>query len=86
MRNLAAQGILKELSGIIVGKPQGEVFYEEYKTVIKDIVVNEEKLLNLPIYNINFGHAKPIGIIPYGIMAELNCEEKAITFLENPTI
>lgn len=35
LRNLAAQGILKVLSGIIVGKPQGEVFYEEYKSVIK---------------------------------------------------
>ena len=50
-------------------------------------MVDEEKLVNLPIfYNVNFGHAKPIGIIPYGIIAELNCEEKTITFLENPTI
>ena len=86
-RNLAAQGILKVINGIIIGKPQGEIFYEEYKTAIKDVVVNEEKLVNLPIfYNINFGHAKPIGIIPYGIIAELNCEEKTITFLENPTV
>ncbi|WP_462425493.1 S66 family peptidase [Fusobacterium varium] len=86
-RNLAAQGILKVINGIIIGKPQGEIFYEEYKTVIKDVVVDEEKLVNLPIfYNVNFGHAKPIGIIPYGIIAELNCEEKTITFLENPTI
>ncbi len=85
-RNLAAQGILKVINGIIVGKPQGEVFYEEYKIAIKDIVVSEEKLFNLPIfYNVNFGHAKPIGIIPYGITAELNCEEKTITFLESPT-
>ena len=85
-RNLAAQGILKVINGIIIGKPQGEVFYEEYKTAVKDVVVNEEKLVSLPIfYNINFGHAKPIGIIPYGIIAELNCEKKTITFLENPT-
>lgn len=41
----------------------------------------------LPIfYNVNFGHAKPIAIIPYGIEAELNCENKTIRFLENPTI
>lgn len=86
-RNLAAQGILKELKGIIVGKPQGEVFYEEYKKAIKHVIVNEEKLFNLPIfYNVNFGHAKPIGIIPYGITTELNCEKKTITFLESPTI
>lgn len=49
-RNLAAQGILKVINGIIIGKPQGEIFYEEYKTVIKDVVVDEEKLVNLPIF------------------------------------
>jgi len=85
-RNLAAQGVLRVISGIIVGKPQGEQYYEEYKTVIKHVVVNEEKLTKLPVfYNINFGHAKPIGIIPYGIATELDCEKKSITFLESPT-
>ena len=86
-RNLAAQGILKVINGIIVGKPQGETYYDEYKSAIKDVVLNEEKLRDLPIfYNVNFGHAKPITIIPYGIMAELNCDQKTITFLESPTI
>ena len=85
-RNLAAQGILKAINGIIVGKPQGEIYYEEYKSAIKEVVLNEEKLSDLPIfYNVNFGHAKPIAIIPYGIMAELNCDKKTITFLESPT-
>jgi Uncharacterized proteins, homologs of microcin C7 resistance protein MccF len=87
LRNFAAQGILKVINGIIVGKPQGEVYYEEYKSAIKEVVIDEEKLYNLPIiYNVNFGHSAPIGIIPYGIMAELNCDEKTITFLESPTI
>lgn len=85
-RNLAAQGILNVINGIIVGKPQGEQYYEEYKSVIKQVIVNEEKLAKMPIfYNINFGHAKPIGIIPYGITTELDCEKKTITFLESPT-
>lgn len=86
MRNLAAQGILKVLKGIIVGKPQGEIFFEEYKQVLVQVVSNEEKLTNLPIfYNVNFGHAMPMGIIPYGIKAELNCDKKSITLLENAT-
>ena len=86
-RNLAAQGILKVINGIIVGKPQGEVYYEEYKYVITQVVSFEENLKSLPIiYNVNFGHAKPIGIIPYGIQVELNCENKTITFLESATI
>ncbi|MEG0753611.1 MAG: LD-carboxypeptidase, partial [Angelakisella sp.] len=86
-RNLAAQGILKVIKGIIVGKPQGEQYYEEYKTAITQVVVNEEGLDSLPIfYNVNFGHAKPIGIIPYGITAELDCNKKTIVLLECPTV
>lgn len=75
LRNLAAQGILRLLNGIMVGKPQGEVFYEEYKSVIRQVVVNEEHLTDLPIfYNVNFGHAKPINVLPYGIMTRLDCQ------------
>ena len=51
------------------------------------VVVNEEHLDNLPIfYNVNFGHAKPIGIIPYGIQAQLDCKNKSIVLLECPTV
>lgn len=87
LRNLAAQGILNIIKGIIVGKPQDETYYEEYKAAIIQVVVTEEHLDNLPIfYNINFGHSKPIGIIPYGIQAELNCKNKSIKLLECPTV
>lgn len=86
LRNLAAQGILKALNGIIVGKPQGEQYYEEYKDVIMKVVAHEEKLTDIPIiYNVNFGHAMPIGIIPYGIKTELDCDDKRITLLESAT-
>ncbi|WP_459833179.1 hypothetical protein [Clostridium carnis] len=43
-RNLAAQGILNVIKGIIVGKPQGEKYYEEYKIAINQVIVNKEKL------------------------------------------
>ena len=86
LRNLAAQGILKILNGIIVGKPQGEQYYEEYKEAILKVVAGEEKLTYLPIiYNVNFGHAMPIGVIPYGITVQLDCDEKRITLLESAT-
>jgi len=86
LRNLAAQGILKVLSGIIVGKPQAEQYYEEYKETILQVVTEEEKLSHLPIfYNVNFGHAIPIGVIPYGVMTELDCERRTITLLESAT-
>ena len=54
---------------------------------ITQVVSFKENLKSLPIIsNVNFGHAKPIGIIPYGIKVELNCENKTITFLESATI
>ena len=87
LRNLAAQGILNVINGMIVGKPMGETYYEEYKKVIRQVIIEEEHLTELPIiYNVNIGHAKPIGILPYGIETELNCDEKTIRFLESATI
>ncbi len=86
-RNLAAQGILKELHGIIIGKPCLERYYEEYKEAILEIVAAEEGLTELPIfYNINFGHGIPNGIIPYGVQAELDCEKRNIRLLEDATL
>lgn len=87
LRSLAAQGILKVLNGILVGKPQEEVYYEEYKAAILQVVRTEEHLTQLPVfYNVNFGHAAPIGILPYGVQTELNCEKKTITLLESATV
>ena len=74
------------MNGIIVGKPQAEQYYEEYKGAIMKVVAQEEKLTDLPIiYNVNFGHAMPIGIIPYGIQAELDCDNKRIMLLDSAT-
>ncbi|WP_207640455.1 hypothetical protein [Butyrivibrio sp. AE3003] len=57
LRNLGAQGILNAVNGIIVGKPQDEEFYEEYKAVYLS-VLKEFNCENLPIiYNVNIVHA-----------------------------
>lgn len=86
LRNLAAQGVIKVLNGIIVGKPQDEIYYQEYKEVITQVVTVEEGREDLPIfYNINIGHAYPTGILPLGIKTELDCDEKSITLLESAT-
>jgi muramoyltetrapeptide carboxypeptidase LdcA involved in peptidoglycan recycling len=42
LRNLAAQGILRVLRGILVGKPQDEIYYEEYKESILQVVAREK--------------------------------------------
>ena len=83
LRNFAAQGIFNVISGILVGKPHEGMYYDEYKECYKTIISGELKNPALPIlYNVNFGHASPIGILPYGALTELNCKAKRITILE----
>ena len=87
LRSLAAQGILRVISGIVMGKPQGEVYYEEYKQVLLQVVAQEEGLRHLPIlYNLNIGHAFPTGVLPLGVQAEIDCEAKTLTLLESATV
>jgi muramoyltetrapeptide carboxypeptidase LdcA involved in peptidoglycan recycling len=83
LRNYAAQGILQKANGIIFGKPQDEKYYDEYKEEIQR-VMKEFDLEDLPIlYNLNFGHTEPKFILPYGAMAEINCDKGTFTILES---
>lgn len=83
LRNYAAQGILQKANGIIFGKPQDEKYYEEYKVEIRK-VMKEYSLEHLPIlYNLNFGHTEPKFILPYGAMAEIDCEQKTFSIVES---
>ncbi|MFJ7471306.1 S66 peptidase family protein [Peribacillus frigoritolerans] len=83
LRNYAVQGILQKVNGIIFGKPQDEKYYDEYKEEIQK-VMKEFNLEDLPIlYNLNFGHTEPKFILPYGAMAEINCDKKTFTILES---
>lgn len=69
------RNIFKRIRGLIVGKSQDEAYYEEYKKVYLE-VFND---LDTPIlYNVNFGHAFPRCIIPYGAKAVVDYDEKKI--------
>ena len=82
LRNLGAQGIFDAVKGILVGKPQDEMYYEEYKEVYKK-VMKEFHHEDLPIlYNINIGHAFPIGIMPLGLDMQIDFTEKRIIIAE----
>ena len=85
LRNLGAQKIFNVIKGIIVGKPQDEQYYEEYKEVYKK-VMKEFKHEDLPIlYNVNIGHAFPIGIIPLGTDMKVDFTNKKIYLSESAT-
>ena len=67
--------ILSLVKGIIIGKPQDEQYYEEYKEVYRKVF----KDLNTPVlYNINFGHSVPRCIIPYDVEATIDYDNKRI--------
>lgn len=84
MRNLGAQGILNVIKGIVVGKPQEEKYYDEYKEMLIK-VTNEYGCSNLPIlYNVNIGHAYPTGILPLGTDVRIDFDEKELFLEEVP--
>lgn len=70
-------GIFDAVSGVIAGKPMDEVYYEEYKKILIEVIDNP----SLPIvYNINTGHALPRCIIPFGVVATVDTPNQRITF------
>lgn len=86
IRNLGVQGILNNIKGIVVGKPQDEKYYEEYKEIYLK-VLKEFDCEKLPIiYNVNIGHAFGTGILPLGIEYEIDLDNKTIKFNESATI
>lgn len=86
LRNLAAQGIFDVIHGVLVGKPARRSRYEPYKAVYRRVVGMEAGRPDLPIlYNVNFGHAEPIGILPYGLRCRLDAENRTLTLLEPAT-
>ncbi len=81
-RSLGAMSVLRRIKGIVFGKPEGSVLYEEYKTAIRKVLA-EFGQENLPvIYNLSIGHNEPKFIVPFGAMAEINCDEKKFAVTE----
>ena len=72
-------GVFEQSAGLLFGKPQDEVYYEEYKNVIREVIANP----NFPVlYNLNFGHAYPRTILPYGISARVVLDGSEVLFEE----
>ncbi len=85
----AAKKLFEEekVNGIIFGKPYDNKYYGEYKEAIYKVIRNELNLKDLPImYNMNFGHTAPMMIIPYGTLAEIDCNNKKFYILESGVV
>lgn len=72
------KGVFDGISGILVGKPQDEVYHDEYRKALLEVVPE-----HIPIVcNISIGHAKPRCIIPFGVAAHVDAEKQIIRFYE----
>lgn len=86
LRNPLMITVLKQIEGIIIGKPVDETYYEEYKEIYLNIIQKELKLNKLFIgYNYNFGHTAPMCVLPMGIKVKINAKTGIIEFLESAT-
>lgn len=98
LRNYAAQGILKELRGIIFGIPGGDIPFDDpdYDSKLKDhldsfkkydealLKVCNEYDLDFPLVtHVQFGHTAPMLTLPLGVMARIDCKNKKLEIIES---
>lgn len=87
LRNMAAQGIIERIKGVLIGKPKDEKYYNEYKEMYTKFFSHEAGRPDLPIiYNMNFGHTAPMCILPYGTKVSIDCEKKSVAIVESPVV
>lgn len=90
LRNLAAQGVLAKLAGILFSKPGGPnvlaTHFKDYGNVILE-VFNEFELPQVSVVvNMDFGHSDPMWVMPYSCLAEINPLAKTVSLLEGMVI
>ena len=84
LRNYAAQSVFENISGLIVGRPYHNKFVDDYNKVILQVVRDEQGNAKLPIITeMDFGHTCPTFTIPYGVLAEIDSEQKTFSILES---
>ena len=70
-----SKGIFDVVNGVLVGKPQDEAYYEEYKDILTKVIDNKKLSI---VYNVNFGHAVPRCALQYGAVAKVDMKQKKI--------
>lgn len=79
LKVLEDKGVFSVARGLIIGKPQDEFYYDEYKEIYKDLA----KKHNLPtVFNLNFGHTSPRIVLPYGKPIKINFNKREIMLVD----
>lgn len=77
IRHFEQLGIFDVVEGVLVGKPQDNVYHEEYKQILLEEISNEDLSI---VTNLNVGHALPRAILPLGEWAYVDIEHQVIQF------
>lgn len=79
LQTLAEKQIFNVVKGLIVGKPQDEVYYDEYKEIYQNLA---QKYALPTVFNLNFGHTTPRMVLPYGRKMTLDFTNHKISLPE----
>lgn len=86
LRSFGTMGVLNRINGIVLGKPLGETYFDEYNSVLIK-VLSEFGRNDMPVLaNLSFGHNEPKCILPYGAMAEIDCDNLTFSILESGVV
>ena len=80
---------LDQISGLLIGRAHGYSDAEkvELDQMIVKTVVEQFGAAQLPIVsNMDFGHTDPQWLLPLGISAELDCEQKTFRLVESALV
>ncbi len=88
LRSFAAMGLLRQLSGLIFGRPGGATLpveqFEDYDRAILQVVADEEGLSDLPVITrMDFGHTDPMFVLPYGVRARIDPAHQTFEIVES---
>jgi muramoyltetrapeptide carboxypeptidase LdcA involved in peptidoglycan recycling len=85
MHNLGAQGILSRISGVLLGRPGGQMSDAQKLAQEASILraLDELGLDSLPVIaDLDIGHTDPILTLPYGVMTKIECDPPRVRILE----
>ena len=83
---LGQNNILQKLKGIIIGKMNESESFIKRSQIIRQIVFGKYSCSMPVVYGLNFGHSSPMFVLPYGALAEINCDDKTFSILESGVI
>jgi muramoyltetrapeptide carboxypeptidase LdcA involved in peptidoglycan recycling len=87
LRNYAAQGVFEKIKGLIIGRPYDNKFVDDFNSVLLEVIRDEQDNNQLPIITeMDFGHTCPVFTIPYGVLAQLDCDRKTFSIIESGVI